>query len=220
MKPLPRFTTVIHVKSDDQAIEQAKIAFDNGAGGIFLIDHDRRWPDLMLTYEKVRAEICYEGKWVGVNYLDVTPGSAVNLGGTMIGLDGLWTDGNSGIDLGRWNARTFNIFAGAAFKYQSQPADVAEEARRVSSLCDVVTTSGPGTGQAARVEKIQAMKEALGERPLALASGVTLDNVESFLPFVDCFLVSTGISKSFHEMDPAKVKAMSEIINSHGNPPL
>lgn len=55
----------------------------------------------------------------------------------------------------------------------------------------VVATSGAGTGQAASVEKIAPMKEAISERPLALASGVTVHNVGDYLPYVVYFLVAT-----------------------------
>ncbi len=216
MKPLPRFTTVIHVSSDAQAVEQANIAFDNGAGGIFLIDHDRYASDLIETYERVRGEICYENKWVGVNFLDQHPWMAFQLASTMVGLDAVWSDGYQGLEPGVGQKNRCMTFVGSAFKYQRHPLDVAEEAKRVSELCDVVTTSGPGTGMAASIDKIRLMKGALGEKPLALASGVTVDNVGLFLPYVDCFLVATGISKSFHELDPEKVKAMAQIINNYG----
>ena len=73
---------------------------------------------------------------------------------------------------------------------------------------DVVTTSGPGTGWSASVEKIGAMKEALGDFPLAIASGVTPENVTDYLGIADCFLVATGISKSFEELDASLLEAL------------
>jgi len=84
--------------------------------------------------------------------------------------------------------------------------DLGAAARLASRYCDVVTTSGPGTGQAAAVEKIRAMKQALGPRPLAIASGITPANIGEYLPIADAFLVATGISRSFTELDPALVR--------------
>jgi hypothetical protein len=49
------------------------------------------------------------------------------------------------------------------------------------------------------------MKAALGRSPLAVASGITPDNVCEYLPHADCFLVATGISQSFHDLDPRRV---------------
>ena len=73
-----------------------------------------------------------------------------------------------------------------------------------------MTTSGSGTGQAAELEKIRRMKAALGEAPLAIASGITPENVADFLPHTDCFLVATGISRSFTELDADKTHALIE----------
>ena len=57
----------------------------------------------------------------------------------------------------------------------------------------MVTTSGPGTGHAPEVSKLQAMKSAIGDFPVAVASGVSSSNVESFLPYAHCYLIATGI---------------------------
>src|SRR5438477_29238 len=83
---------------------------------------------------------------------------------------------------------------------------LAAAARAAAASMDVVTTSGPGTGQAAAPDKLRRMKEALGVTPLAIASGVTPENVGGYLPWVDCFLVATGISRTFEEFDPGRVR--------------
>ena len=79
---------------------------------------------------------------------------------------------------------------------------------------DVVTTSGPGTGQVAHVEKIRIMKESLGDFPLAIASGINPDNILEYLSYSDCFLVATGISRSFEELDLSLVTELSMIESS------
>lgn len=98
-------------------------------------------------------------------------------------------------------------FGGVAFKYQRNVEDLEAACRVAARYMDVVTTSGPGTGQAAEVEKIRRMKLAL-EIPLAIASGITTENVSEFLPHADSFLVATGISRSFTELDPARVRLL------------
>lgn len=52
------------------------------------------------------------------------------------------------------------------------------------------------------------MKAAVGDFPLAIASGITPENVGEYLPWCDCFLVATGISCSFEELDPERVRAL------------
>jgi predicted TIM-barrel enzyme len=77
---------------------------------------------------------------------------------------------------------------------------------------DVVTTSGKGTGWAADIKKIQKMKQAMGDFPLAIASGVTPENVTTYLPVADCFLVATGISRNFYEFDLAKTRQLINVV--------
>ena len=113
------------------------------------------------------------------------------------------------------------MFGGSAFKYQwsednltTDSERLIAEARRSEARCHVVTTSGPGIEREAKLEKIKTMKAAI-TKPLAMASGVNIDNVRSYLPYIDCFLVATGISKDDESdtLDPEKVKQLAEIIH-------
>ena len=101
-----------------------------------------------------------------------------------------------------------------AFKYQRHVSDLAGACDVARQFMDVVTTSGPGTGRAAGLEKIRAMKQALGEFPLAIASGITPENVGDYLAVADCFLVATGVSKNFYELDPVRVKALVDQVRA------
>jgi predicted TIM-barrel enzyme len=141
--------------------------------------------------------------------LDLLPDSA----------SGLWTS-NAGISLAAADpahgARLFQEkraarsgwrglhFGGVAFKHQEQVSEPALAARLAQPHVDVVTTSGAATGVAAPLAKIAAMKAALGDHPLGVASGVTPENVGQYLGLVDCFLVATGISDSHAELNQAR----------------
>ena len=46
------------------------------------------------------------------------------------------------------------------------------------------------------------MKAAVGLHPLAVASGITPDNIDPMKPFIDYALVSTGINLDFYTFDP------------------
>ncbi len=104
------------------------------------------------------------------------------------------------------------LFGGVAFKYQREVNDVARAAAIAVEYMDVVTTSGPGTGRAADAHKLQRMKSVMGEATLALASGVTPENVTLYLPHVDCLMVATGISASFNELDPHQVDRLVQTV--------
>jgi predicted TIM-barrel enzyme len=108
-------------------------------------------------------------------------------------------------------------FGGFAFKYQKQPKDLTAAAKIAAHYFDVVVTSGKATGYAADIEKVRTIKEAIGDTPLALASGVTEDNVNEYLPYVDIFIVGTSLQISPHDIfmyDAKKVATLAQLIHS------
>ncbi len=58
------------------------------------------------------------------------------------------------------------------------------------------------------------MKEAVVDFPLAIASGVTPENVSDYLDIADCFLVATGISRNFSELDAEKLRRLLDRVRS------
>src|SRR5262249_28152577 len=143
-------------------------------------------------------------------------------------IDGIWTD-NAGIhedavqqpvaqeflEARRERGWRGLYFGGVAFKYQRPVADedLGRAAVTAERFVDVICTSGPGTGREAQVNKVRLMREALGPgRALALASGVTDANVKSYLPYVDAYLVGTGIEQEFGVLDPKKLAALQALI--------
>jgi len=216
---------VIHVESVDQALRNSRVARDAGADGVFLINHAMADEALLRIHGEVAD--AFPGWWIGVNCLGMTPEQVFTAVSQRV--RGVWVD-NAGIREGdedqpyadRVSAlRESRVpdclyFGGVAFKYQRHVEDV-EAACRVAARCmDVVTTSGPGTGRAAAVEKIRRMKQALGDTPLAIASGITPENVGDYLPHADSFLVATGIARSFTELDPVRVRSLIERVRSFG----
>ena len=99
-------------------------------------------------------------------------------------------------------------FGGVAFKYQRPVNEWAKAARIAVNYMDVVTTSGPATGRPAYLGKIKEMKQAIRNKLLAIASGITPQNIRGYLGVTDCFLVATGISKNFWELDTSLVKEL------------
>ena len=86
----------------------------------------------------------------------------------------------------------------------------------------MAVTSGPGTGHAAPVEKVRAIRQCLNsEAPrrdaapiLGLASGVTVDNAADYLAWVDVWLVASGIERAFGVLDPERAERLAAIIHS------
>jgi hypothetical protein len=215
---------VIHVESEHQARSNADLARQAGADGVFLINHFSDCEDLLAIHAKVSED--HPDWWIGVNCLDVDPPQFFELVTDRV--SGIWVD-HAGIDerkgeqplaekaaVARGRSGWAGLyFGGVAFKYQRPVEDLTRAARLAVRYMDVVTTSGPGTGIAAAREKIVAMKEAVGGFPLAIASGITPENVGDYLDVADCFLVATGISRSFTELDPVKVRSLIEQVGAY-----
>lgn len=215
---------VIHVEDREQALANASIARDAGTDGVFLINHDVSSEALLDIHAEVAGKF---PRWfVGVNCLGVAPQACFAKLSPQVA--GLWVD-DAAIDERTSaqpaaeaiaNARTASgwsglYFGGVAFKYRRPVAEVGQAAKAARPHMDVVTTSGPGTGAAASVEKIRLMHGALAGHPLAIASGITPENVRDYLPYASCFLVATGISRSFYELDPRLVSRLVAEVRAH-----
>lgn len=220
------FLAVIHAHNRVQVFRNVAIAYEQGADGVFLINHGSVSATALLRlYNDVRA--FYPSWWVGLNLLGLTSLSALHkVPGSA---SGLWLD-DAGINENaedpsraarefaerRWQKTGWQglYFGGVAFKYQAHVTDAGRVAKLVMPYVDVITTSGNATGEPPPIEKIWAMRNAIGDHPLAIASGITPENVNDYLGIADCFLVATGISSSFTQLDPALVRKLALVISS------
>lgn len=211
------FLPVVHVEYGEQAQRNIDIAFDAGADGVFLINHAIS-DDLLL---QIASDVREDGRWIGVNCLGLSPEEV--LADHHYSGEGVWTDSALPADYYdedyilamKQLVHSYYglLFGGVAFKYQPQPKDIAEQCRQALRFVNVITTSGPATGKAPDLDKIKTMREIIGDHDLAIASGIDVENVEAFLPYVDCFLVASSIGKSFTDLDPTKVKALADKIH-------
>jgi len=220
---------VVHVTSVDQAHRNLDIALRGGADGMFLIQHDGDETlslfDIQESYLACFDE--YESKpWIGVNDLQRRPLDAfLTYSGRQ--MNGVWCDDAFPTDtyftLRTWLARQLQTggtplyFGGVAFKYRGEvPASrLGIVTCRAAETVDVVTTSGVQTGMPPTVEKIQVMRTALGgDVPLAIASGISVENVRDYLPYCDAFLVASSISKKFDELDLDAVRRLADVIHA------
>jgi len=222
---------VVHPVTWERALESVGTAADVGVKGVFLINQGLSTEKVLELVLAVRRK--FPALWVGVNLLGHSPAEALDraLDACEGRIDGIWHD-DASISEGAENvslqpeaqkfldARRLRgwkglYFGGVAFKYQRPVPDelLGTAAAAATPFMDVVCTSGPGTGHAAEVAKVAAMRKGMGaEGALALASGVTETNVELYLPHVDAYLVGTGIEAEFGVLDPAKVRRLNRLI--------
>lgn len=194
---------VIHVENGRQALINAGVAKKAGADGVFLISMRGMWSDDLLEIQRV-VKNEFPAWWVGVNLLGENSANIFNKLDENV--SGLWADNarineqtenqieaeviKSARESSKWKGL---YFGGVAFKYQRQVSDLSLAAKIATGYMDVITTSGPGTGQAADYEKIATIKAGAGDFPVAIASGISPENVSIYREVADCYLVATSL---------------------------
>lgn len=221
----PVLLPVIHPIGREEALAAIRIAQAAGVKGVFLIDQGMHERELLAFVREVRD--LYPTLWIGLNLLTRRPADALTVALDVCGfIDGIWSD-NAGIDerssgsasrplaeafVAARHARDWDglYFGGVAFKYQREvpDTDLSRAAALSAPYMDVLCTSGPGTGSPAAISKVRGLRDGIGNRSMALASGVTSENVQSYMPYVQAFLVGTGIEQSLGVLDPAKLEAL------------
>jgi len=211
---------VVHLgeTSMDSSIYQAHIAHDLGADGIYLIDHynaSRDTGPLFDTLEGIRE--ADPDRYVGLNILGLDVPSAFGRVATALTSgrlhetpNDIWVDDvrsgtTTGFNLeGAFDFRKslkevadVTLHGGIAFKYTATATNKTDKALKetmeLQKYVDVITTSGMGTGQPPTVEKLEAMKSVAGEKPIAVASGIDLSNIEIFAETVEEVLVASSV---------------------------
>lgn len=232
----PAVTPVIHVIDEAQVVRNIEIAIGEGTQGVFLINHDFGVEPFLPIIRSVRETFPY--LWHGVNFLAVTGRDAFPTLGRLEAegcpVDAYWADDArieerradddqveaEAITEARLQSEWSGLyFGGTAFKKQREvlPENYGRAAEIAAGQMDVVTTSGVATGQEAETSKIGVFRAAIGDRPLALASGVTPENAHLY-DEVDCFLVATGINVAgdFYTIDPHRLKRLLAVTREMG----
>lgn len=229
----PVVLPVIHVLDNARTMRNVREVIGAGAAGCFLINHDFEPERFVPIIRHVRDR--FAGLWMGVNFLGVSGRYAFPMLGALAkegcAVDGYWAD-DACIDEYGQNTEAQEIariydqsgwrgmyFGGTCFKKQREvaPEHFGDAAREACAFMDVVTTSGVATGKEADLTKVETFRQAMGDRPLALASGITPQNAWSYAD-VDCFMVATGINApgNFYDIDPERLAALMRISRALG----
>ena len=202
-----KLTPVIHVKSQEQAFRNIEISIDAGINLCWLIGHNIDNLELIKIAHKAKQK--YYNILIGINCLGMSYDDVSIFASS---IDYVWTDNcyaeprESGIK------RNHRYFGGIAFKYQNPRFSLEDDCVNALGFVDVITTSGDATGSPPTLDKIKKIYEYVNPAPVAIASGIDENNIEQFLPYVEYYLVATGISKNWHELDPDKLKKLQDII--------
>ena len=211
MKIIP----VIHHRDELLTFRNAQLCHKNNVYGLFIISMEGNNEGLAALARKIKNE--FPTLKIGVNHLGYK--SLNSLYECLnYSLDMMWSDepivtgsfiSKEAEDIYKeLNENKIDFFNSVAFKYQAEEFYIEDSVKNSKSLGFIPTTSGQATGVAAEINKIKKMKEALRDYPLAIASGLTPENVKEYSKMIDYGLVATGISKNFYEFDEEKIKSI------------
>jgi len=219
---------VIHVITIQQTLTNARILYQHNVRGCWIINHS--CSDELFADAFAQIKATYPNLWVGINYLgrDFTP--IIFCSQFNIKPDGFWFDNVGVSDHDATKAHKIRalmeqtglsdvlVFGSICFKYQRQPKSVETTTRTALDICDVITTSGKGTGidhDPSDIDKFRTMKAICTENSyLAVASGISESNISNILEHVDIFMVNTSIAKD-EIFIPEKLANLVNIINNY-----
>lgn len=209
---------VIHYLNRRMALDEVTLARRTGAHGVFLISHLAHLgsdEELLLVAAEAKRE--HPDFLVGVNLLSFRALEATKMA-LKARLDMSWSDqpvvsstglqgqGPQLVALLKINP-FFQYFASVAFKYCAYELEPAKLAAHALAAGFVPTTSGVATGCAPEMKKIRSMSAATGG-VLALASGMTPENVSLYAPYLSHILIATGVSLDEHRIDNKKLELL------------
>lgn len=209
MKIIP----VIHHKNELLSMRNAEVCAKNKAHGVFVISMDG--DNFGLSALAKRIKLSFPELKVGINLLGYSALDSI-YEGLNYSLDMTWSDCpvvtgsviTSEAKLIEEEIKNTQhlFFNSVAFKYQAIERNIPQAVVNSQLLKFIPTTSGEATGKAADLTKIKSMKESLKDYPLAIASGLTPDNVHEYTPYIEFGLVATGISEDFYTFDELKLQ--------------
>lgn len=114
------------------------------------------------------------------------------------------------------------IFADVHIKHSyplsQRPIEYAAEDAYYRGLANAIIITGRKTGGETEVNDVVRVKKALPEVPLVVGSGVTIENVDNYLPYIDAIIVTTGLNKGGgveNEPDPVSISKFMEKIKNY-----
>jgi predicted TIM-barrel enzyme len=78
-------------------------------------------------------------------------------------------------------------------------------------LADALLVTGPETGSAADAGRLRAVKKAVPDRPVLVASGITLDSADAFRE-ADGFIIGSAFKRGGQAENPVEPARVRELV--------
>lgn len=206
---------MVHLKGDtpdeifERAKEEIRIFEENGVDGIMLENYYGNYYDLERILEYVSTSnlsIPY-----GVNCLNVDAMGfelANRYNASYIQVDSVVghvkprdeATLEEFFKLYRGNCKAY-LIGGVRFKYQPVLSEktVEEDLQIGMTRCDAIAVTENATGEETSMEKIKLFRKNLGDFPLVIAAGVTLENAKKQLEIGDIAIVGSYFKDTFKD---------------------
>ena len=213
---MSKIIPVIHTLNLKQVQYNVDICADNGIEDVFIISHEYRNPDDAIYHFRTYLEYIkskYSSMKVGVNFLQLPTYDAVHEA-IKLNFDYVWADKSyltekSTLSIAEnifTHKKNIEYFGTIAFKYQNKEEDLIWSCEKAKNLMDVIVTSGSATGKSPNIDKIKNIRKFIGDKPLAIASGITADNISLYKEYVDIFMVASSITDEYESIVEFKLK--------------
>tara|TARA_B100000767_G_C19774117_1_gene541653 strand:+ start:3592 stop:4266 length:675 start_codon:yes stop_codon:yes gene_type:complete len=185
-------------------VKQCQIAFENGCYGIFLCpaENNINPTDINSIYNHIRD--LYPNKFIGINYMNSLE-EFINI--IPNNVSAIWTDKGIGnidsIDIVEKINKVkcdkgFLYFGGFFHKGNNNNLTtdkIDSKIEKANEQIDIITTSGRFTGIEIKIDILKHI-HSKSKKPIALASGVNINNVVNYINIIEYAIIGTGIEKS------------------------
>jgi len=211
------FLPVIHSRDEEEAMRRLEVVRKVGADGAFLVNHGIGHQKLLRIART--AVMRYPDLFLGVKCLDLRPQDVFCR--LPQGVRGVWVD-NAGANARSSEAATAIrtarqesgweglYFGGVAFDFQSSKEELELALSAALRHVDVIAITPAGTDEPPNVEEARRICSAIGVHPLAMVFRAKSENIVPLLPHVDCYFVTTGISRTSHVLNQKRALAFAE----------
>lgn len=203
---------MLHLKGDSpddvlsRAMCEADMLIEHGVDGLIVEDYFGTEDDVLRVLQwlsKERPNYCY-----GVNILhqfSKTYQVAVDYGAKFMQVDSIVGHLTPEDDIAyeketkQYHERNqLCVLGGVRFKYMPVLSNrsLEQDLSLAKERCDAIVVTGSGTGISTEIEKISEFRAILGDFPLVVGAGLTVDNVEAQLRIADAGIVGSCLKNN------------------------
>jgi hypothetical protein len=211
---VPVLIPVIRFSTAAAAMANANIARDAGCDGVFLVHPEGEDGLLIPVTRHIKEE--WPAGMVGIHFKNTPAMAALDLS-LGNGLDMTWTDNISQSNsseasrvasvLGKLTSHLFFDSIDPSGFHQ-KPPDPFEAATKTRRHRMIPATRFSPEDETEEIRKLAILRSAVGNAALAVASGITVENVHALTPYASHLLFASGASDTFFTLDPELTRAM------------